>query len=115
VKWSRAVTAAVLFGALGVAAATATCRLSSYPVAAPCNASALVAPYHGVRSVASFGCVGAWAYLWVTVGYGAAEVSVTELLRYDGASGEWRNALRAVYCNRHDLPSYVETWGCNSN
>ncbi len=111
----RVAAVIVLAVALGVGAAKTTCRASAFPVAAPCNASALVAPYVSVRSVASFGCVGTWAYLWVTVGYGVEEASVTEVLHFDTAQSEWHNALRSTYCDRHLLPEYVETWGCSSN
>ncbi len=106
---------AVLAAGLGLAAAATSCRASAFPVAAPCSASALSSPYHNLRSVASFGCVGTWAYLWATVGHGVEEVSVTEVLHYDTTVSEWRNALRSTYCDHHLLPDYVEFWGCNSN
>jgi hypothetical protein len=114
----RIVAGVVLVGALGVAVAMPTCRARAFPVSTPCNATALSAPYHGplkVVSVASFGCEGRFAYLWATVGKGAEEIGVTEVLAYDESTGDWNNASRLTYCARHRLPAYVRFWGCNSN
>jgi hypothetical protein len=115
---SRAAAALAALGilaALSVASANVTCTTRTFPVSVPCNASALSAAYSEVDGVASFGCVGSWAYLWATVGKGAAEVGVTEVLHYDVTKGEWSNASRRRYCDHHLLPAYVEYWGCNSN
>lgn len=118
--WYRAVAAALLLAGLGAATAAPTVTSSHrvLPLAVDCSASALSAPYSGplkVRSVASFGCEGRFAYLWATVGTGAEEIGVTEVLRYDTRTHEWVNALRATYCTDHRLPAYVKYWGCNSN
>lgn len=102
--------------ALGVSRASAQSR--TFPISTPCNAAALSKPYGGplkVDSVASFGCVGRWAYLWATVGTGVAEIGVTEVLRYNATTSAWQNASRLTYCGHHLLPRYVEFWGCNSN
>jgi hypothetical protein len=117
-KWSRALGALVILAGVGVATATTRCVTRTFPVAVPCNATALAAPYSGpfkVDSVDSFGCVGTWAYLWATVGKGVAEVGVTEVLHYDVTTSEWKNASRLRYCTHHRLPAYVQYWGCNSN
>lgn len=118
--WYRAaVAAALLLAGLGVAAAT-TSRGSTarFPAVTDCSAAALSAPYTGpltVRSVASFGCEGRFAYLWATVGKGVEEIGVTEVLRFDARTRAWVNALRSTYCSDHRLPTYVKRWGCNSN
>jgi hypothetical protein len=114
-RWSRALAALALLAALGVASAESTCEARSFPLLVPCNASALSSAYSRVDSVASFGCVGAWAYLWATVGKGPGEVSVTEVLHYDVTTSEWKNASRLRYCEHAVLPAYVKYWGCNSN
>lgn len=105
----------VLLAALGLVAAKAVCRLGPFPPAVACDASAIAAPYTHVDRVQSFGCVGTYAYLWVTVGHGVGEVSVTEVAHYDVATGEWRNVARLTYCADHRLPAYVRHWGCYSN
>jgi hypothetical protein len=114
-RWSRALAALGLLAALIVGAANVTCTTRTFPLSVPCNAAALSAPYNQLDSVASFGCVGNWAYLWATVGRGEAEVGVTEVLHYDAPKSEWKNASRLRYCDHHLLPAYVEYWGCNSN
>jgi hypothetical protein len=117
-KWSRVVGSALVVVALGFGVSRASAQSGPFPVSTPCNAAALSAPYTGplkVDSVASFGCVGPWAYLWATVGTGVQEIGVTEVLRFDPTTGAWQNASRLTYCNHHLLPRYVEHWGCNSN
>ncbi|HVA70410.1 MAG TPA: hypothetical protein VNF08_03705 [Acidimicrobiales bacterium] len=117
-KWSRVVGSALVVVALGVGVSRASAQSRAFPVSAPCNAAALSAPYTGplkVDSVASFGCVGPWAYLWATIGKGVEEISVTEVLRYEPTTAAWQNASRLTYCNHHLLPRYIEHWGCNSN
>jgi hypothetical protein len=111
---------AVVVIALGLVVASihVTSSPASFPLAVPCNAPAISAPYTGpftVRSVQSFGCVGQWAYLGATVGKGAQEIGVTEILHYEPATMSWHNALRSHYCVKHRLPTYVQYWGCNSN
>lgn len=100
---------------MAVAAAKVSSSASEFPSPAPCTAAALSAPYHEVDSVSSFGCVGAYAYLWATVGTAPAEVSVTELLTFDPTTDAWRNALRAQYCGSGVLPVKIEQRACNSN
>jgi hypothetical protein len=117
-RWSRIASGLGLLFGLVVVTANASCHERAFPVSTPCTASALSAPYHGalkVVSVASFGCEGRFAYLWATVGKGAEEIGVTEVLRYDEHTGAWQNASRLTYCTKHRLPAYVEYWGCNSN
>lgn len=114
-RWTRAIVAVVLAAGLAVAATRSTSHPSGFPAAVPCDATALSAPYHGVDFVSSFGCVGRWAYLWVTVGTGVAEVSVTEVERYDAARASWVNASRPRYCADRRVPAYVRRWGCHSN
>lgn len=118
--WYRAVAAALLLAGLGFSTATSTATSSGHrtPLDVDCSASALSAPYTGplkVRSVASFGCEGRFAYLWATVGAGVEEIGVTEVLRYDTRSDAWANAVRSTYCVDHRLPAYVQYWGCHSN
>jgi hypothetical protein len=103
---------------LVVVSVQVTSSSDSFPVAIPCNASAISAPYTGpltVQSVQSFGCVGQWAYLWATVGKGVHEIGVTEVAHYEPATMSWHNASRSHYCVKHRLPTYVQFWGCNSN
>lgn len=117
-KWSRVVGCALVLVALVFGVARVSAQSRTFPIATPCNAAALAKPYTGplkVDSVASFGCVGSWAYLWATVGKGVEEIGVTEVLHYDPTTSTWRNASRLKYCNHHLLPRYVEYWGCNSN
>jgi hypothetical protein len=117
-KWSRVGAVVLLLVALCVGVTKVSSASSTFPVSTPCSAPALSAPYTGpltVRSVASFGCVGKWAYLWATVGKGVQEIGVTEVLHYDVAESSWQNASRLKYCRHHLLPTYVEFWGCNSN
>lgn len=117
-RWVRTAASLALLAAVGVVAAHSSCHERGFPVSTPCSASALSAPYHGplkVVSVASFGCEGRFAYLWATVGKGAEEIGVTEVLAYDEATGAWKNASRLTYCVHHRLPAYVQYWGCNSN
>ncbi len=114
-KWFRLLACAVVLAALIVFAAKPSSSASSFPPSPPCTAAALSAPYHGVDSVSSFGCVGDYGYLWATVGTGPAEVSVTELLYYDATTSEWENALRANDCEGSTLPPYIEQRACNSN
>lgn len=111
-------SSAFVVGALAFGVSRASAQSRTFPFSTPCNAAALSKPYSGplkVDSVASFGCVGRWAYLWATVGTGVAEIGVTEVLRYNAATFAWQNASRLTYCGHHVLPRYVEFWGCNSN
>lgn len=117
-RWTRLAAVVVVLVTLGVGATKAVCVESAFPPAVPCNASALAGPYSGdlkVVGVASFGCVGRWAYLWATVGKGVHEIGVTEVLHFDLATNSWRNASRLTYCGHHLIPKYVDFWGCNSN
>lgn len=117
-KWLRTAAGAIVVAALVLVASHSSYSAKSFPVIAPCSASALASPYHGplrVDSVQSFGCVGQWAYLWATVGTGQEEIGVTEVLHYDPATSRWANASRLRYCVHHRIPSYVQYWGCNSN
>src|SRR5665213_837419 len=103
-KWFRCTVVVVLLVALSVAVTKTSSLSSTFPVAAPCDASALAAPFTGplkVQSVASFGCVGHWAYLWATVGHGKQEVGVTEVLHYDVDTRAWKSASRLTYCKHH--------------
>ncbi|MHB8379473.1 MAG: hypothetical protein ACYDB2_06085 [Acidimicrobiales bacterium] len=117
-NWSRPLAAVLLLTAASVVVAKTSSSSMTFPVAAPCDASALAAPFTGplkVQSVDSFGCVGSWGYLWATVGTGIQEIGVTEIVHYDVATGAWRSASRLKYCRHNLLPTYVELWGCNSN
>ncbi|HQU26131.1 MAG TPA: hypothetical protein PLS29_03770 [Acidimicrobiales bacterium] len=111
----RVLVVVVMAVGLVVAAARASASTSAAPVAAPCSAAALSADYTHVDSVQGYGCSGGFGYLWMTVGSGAAEVSVTEVVRYDEGAARWVNAERAYYCVAGRLPAYVERWGCHSN
>jgi len=117
-KWFGVVASVLVVVALGLSAAKSTESSSPAPLLAPCTATALAAPYHGIDKVTgvdSFGCVGQWAYMWATFGTGVHAIGVTEVLSYDRATSSWKNAPRLTYCNHHRLPHYVEFWGCNSN
>lgn len=105
----------VVAAGLALGASRASCSTSAAPVAAPCSAAALAAAYSNVDSVQAYGCSGGFGYLWMTVGSGVGEVSVTEVVRYDAAAARWANADRATYCVAGRLPAYVERWGCHSN
>jgi hypothetical protein len=118
VKWLRVVSSALVVVVLALGVSRASAQSRTFPISTPCNAAALSKPYGGplkVDGVASFGCVGRWAYLWATVGTGVAEIGVTEVLRYNATTSAWQNASRLTYCGHHLLPRYVEFWGCNSN
>ncbi len=114
-KWARLIVAVALAAGLALAASRSSARATAFPAVVPCDATALSAPYHGVDFVSSFGCVGRWAYLWVTVGKGVAEVGVTEVERYDATRASWENASRLRYCTDRRVPAYVRDWGCHSN
>jgi hypothetical protein len=101
--------------ALAVLVTKPSSSASTFPTPAPCTSADLTAPYHGVDSVTSFGCVGDYAYLWATVGTPPAEASVTELLYYDPTQSAWVNALRANYCGSGVLPVIIQERACNSN
>lgn len=73
---------------------------------APCDVAALGAAFTSgqpLSSVAQFACENGWAYVWANIGSGPTEVSVTEVLHYDSASGVWKFAQRHDVCNAHDL------------
>lgn len=111
---------AVLVLSLGllVAASRASATVSSPPESDLCSAAALSAALTGalrVVGVSGFGCASGWAYLWATVGTGAAEVSVTEVLDYDRANATWRIANRGSVCTPQTLPALVYRQGCFSN
>ena len=112
---ARVLVVVVMAVGLAVAAGRASCSTSAAPVAAPCAAAALTAAYTHVDSVQGYGCTGGFGYLWMTVGSGAGEVGVTEVVRYDGAAARWVNADRSYYCVAGRLPEYVNRWGCHSN
>ncbi len=112
---SRVLLVVVLAVGLGLAASRASASTGAAPVAAPCTADAMAAAYTHVDSVQGYGCSGGFGYLWMTVGSGVAEVSVTEVVRYDEGAARWVNADRAYYCVAGRLPAYVDTWGCHSN
>jgi hypothetical protein len=117
-KWFRVASVVLVLAALLVGATKVTENTSAAPLVAPCSASALSAPYHGidsVKAVNSFGCEGHWAYLWATIGTGIHEIGVTDVLYFNSATSSWRNVSRLKDCNPQHLPRYVEFWGCNSN
>jgi hypothetical protein len=117
-KWSRPAAVVLLLVALGIAVGRTSSSSEAFPLSTPCNASSMAAPFSGplkVQSVDSFGCVGAWGYLWATAGTGVHAIGVTEVVHYDTAKGAWQSASRLKYCFHHRLPTYVEFWGCNSN
>lgn len=114
-KWFRLAACAVILAALIVFVTKPSSSASTFPPSVPCSAAALSAAYHDVDSVQSYGCAGDYGYLWATVGTGPGEIGVTELLAYDATTGEWKNALRANYCEGTTLPAYIEQRACNSN
>ncbi len=107
------VSALVLVAGLALVAARATATSSGPPVAAPCTSAALTAHLTYVDSVQNYGCEAGWAYLWATIGVGAGQFSVTELMSY--AAGGWHAASRATYCHAAMLPDVVYHRACFSN
>ena len=86
--------------------------------AGPCVPEALSAPFTGpleLQSIQHYGCEGNWAFVWATVGTGAHEIGVTEVLAYDEQRGQWTFANRAVVCKPSTLPPLVYHEGCFSN
>ena len=80
------------------------------PSYAYCSASALSRPFIGpehVTSVQNYGCEGAWAFLWATIGSGQEAIGVTEVLHFDQADTTWRNASRLKVCKPDVMPTYI--------
>ncbi len=114
----RLLAAAVLAVALVALVSHARATADPAPSPAPCSAASLSAAYSGpltVTSVDAYGCEGGWAYLWATVGTGATQISVTELLAYDSAAGRWRNMPRGLDCSASVVPSVIYHKACFSN
>ncbi len=102
--------------------AVAVSRVSARDVAplavAPCDAAAISAAFtNGLRlnSLTQFACENGWAYAWANIGTGPTEVSVTEVLRFNTAAGDWKFALRHDVCKPTMLPSEIYQKGCFSN
>jgi hypothetical protein len=114
----RLLATLALVVALAVIGARATSSTSPSPSAVPCTAAAIGRAFDGalsLRTLDNYGCSGAFAFAWATVGSGAAEVSLTEVLRFDASAARWRLASRARYCHRSTLGGYVYRRGCLSN
>ena len=117
-KVSRLVSSLLLLVAMLVGVARVSASSSPALVPVPCNTSALSAPFTGSMrfdSFDNFGCQGAWAFVWATVGLAPHEIGVTEVLRFDTTAGRWRLVSRLTYCKPHLLPSVVYRQGCFSN
>ena len=117
-KLIRLVASLLLLAAMLIGAARVSATSSPAMVIVPCDASALAAPFTGSMrfdSFDNFGCQGAWAYVWATVGLAPHEIGVTEVLRFDESAGAWRIMSRLTYCKPHVLPSVVYRQGCFSN
>jgi hypothetical protein len=115
---SRLVLSLLLLVALVVAVVRPKCSEAPLSVQAPCNATSLSAPFTGplrVSSVQNYGCEGPWAFLWATIGSGQTAVGVTEVLKFDETSQEWRVASRQKVCAVTILPHDVYQQGCFSN
>ncbi|MFI5034844.1 MAG: hypothetical protein ACHQFZ_01390 [Acidimicrobiales bacterium] len=109
---------AALVVAAGLAAGAARSTNAAAPVPASCTPGALgqafTGPLHLV-SVDGWGCEGAFAYTWATVGTAPNEIGVTEVLRFDAAARQWRIVSRLTYCKPGALPEVVYRLGCFSN
>jgi hypothetical protein len=111
------VTALVLI-ALVVLSFRTTSNSASVAPPVPCTTSALGRAFEGqfhLASIQNFGCEGAWAYVWATVGTGVQAIGVTEVLAYGASSGRWSLVSRSVDCKASILPSVVYRQGCFSN
>ena len=93
--------------------------------AVPERASSLACTPHGLstafsgpftlQSIDNFGCAGAWAFVWATVGTGDHQIGVTEVLRFDASRRSWAMASRLRWCKPGLLPELVYRQGCFSN
>ncbi len=87
-------------------------------VAASCDATSLGAAFSSglvLQSVLQYACDNGWAYVWANIGSGPTEVSVTEVLRFNGSSGAWKFARRHDVCKPSILPRDIYLKGCFSN
>ncbi len=115
--WRMLVTVLVLTGA-AVLSSHATVSASPAGSSGACTPDALSRAFTGpfrLQSIDSFGCSGAWAYVWATVGSGPQEIGVTEVLRHDVASESWRFVSRQQYCHPGLIPDFIYRKGCFSN
>jgi hypothetical protein len=114
----RPATAALVIVALVILSFRTTTHSSSAAPPIPCTTSALSQAFEGqfhLASVQNFGCEGAWAFVWATVGIGEQAIGVTEVLSFHTASDRWSIVSRAVDCKASILPSVVYHQGCFSN
>jgi hypothetical protein len=108
----------VLLVALGVASARTTSAATSPVLAGPCTSDALGGPFSGplpLKSIDDFGCEGAWAFAWATLGTGQHQVGVTEVLHFNFRTQRWQFATRASACQPGVMPEDVYRHGCFSN
>lgn len=110
---SVAVLAVLVLGA-GRAGPAVSQRASS----SACTPHGISTAFNGhftLQSIDNFGCAGAWAFVWATVGTGNHEIGVTEVLRFDASRQSWVMASRLRWCKPGLLPELVYRQGCFSN
>jgi hypothetical protein len=114
----RALASVVLLASVVFFSARVSSASSLNASPAGCTPALLAEAFSGpfqLKSIDAFGCSGAWAYAWATVGTGPQEVSVTEVLRYNAGSAKWAFVSRQQYCRAGLLPRLVYEKGCFSN
>src|SRR5580692_3914415 len=114
----RPATAALVIVALVILSFRTTSHSASAAPPVPCTTSALGQAFQGqfhLASVQNFGCEGAWAYVWATVGTGEQAIGVTEVLAFHATSDRWSIVSRSVDCKASILPSVIYHQGCFSN
>lgn len=85
---------------------------------ASCSAPALSAAFTGalrISDVASYACIGSWAYLWATVGTGEHAVGVTEVVHLNSTTNSWLVSSRLKVCLPGVMPEFIYHQGCFSN
>lgn len=112
-----AATAALLIG-LFLADARAGPTSPEVASSTTCSPNALSEVFGGqlkLQSIDRFGCVGGWAFIWATVGIGAQEIGVTEVVRFSPSASRWSIVSRLKWCKPALLPELVYRQGCFSN
>ena len=117
-KLWRLVIAVLVVIALGALSFRTTSMSVSAPAPIPCTTSTLGQAFGGelhLSSIQNYGCEGAWAYVWATVGTGEHAIGVTEVLSYSVTRGRWSIVSRLADCKASILPHVIYRQGCFSN
>lgn len=114
---TRLALSALVLVASGLAASRARAVVAPSRIDATCSRAAVARAFPAsmqLDHVDGYGCAAGWAYAWATVGRGAAEISVTEVLRLSPGAG-WTIVSRAQTCYPTILPALIYRRGCFSN